>query len=227
MDKLGELCIVPRNQIIIGDRFRKEYTGITELAESIGGPEGLISPLAVRNFGDHYELAAGGRRIQAIDKLGWTSVSVRIYPKETDELTIRTVELAENIQRKQMNYSEEVAAMEEIHNLYITKFGEKANIGKAGAEGHSMRDTAKLLGVSPMTVSNNLKLAEAIKSIPQLAECKNQKEAMTLLDKMQETILISEITKRAERERSERPDKVRDELIASYKVADFFSSGKT
>ena len=217
ISRLGEVKVVPRSMIVVGERFRKEYTGISELKDSLSGPEGLISPLAVRDFGDHYELAAGGRRIKAIDELKWQDVTVRIYPAETDELTIKTVELAENIQRKQMTYSEEVAAMSEIHNLYVAKFGQKV-----GKEGHSIRDTAKLLGVSHTTVADNLKLAKAIKEIPQLADCKNQKEATSLLDKVNETIMISEVAKRADVERLERPDKVRDGLIHSYIVDDFF-----
>lgn len=193
----GTLGVLPRADIQIGERFRKDYGDVKALADSIAGPEGLISPVAVRAKNGHYELAAGGRRMAAIDLLGWTEVPCRIYPAETDDFTILVIELAENVKRKDMEWAEQAALVARIHDMHVEKYGEKTST-TPDAPGHSVRDTAKLLNVSHTSVQQDLALADAVSKVPALKLCKNKSEARRVLDKTGERIAMKELASQAQ-----------------------------
>jgi len=182
--------LIPRNQIELGSRFRKDYGDIDQLSYSIN-KNGLISPVAIgvaskvnipRETDLPYILLAGGRRMMAMDKLGWTSIPVRIYDQPISELDLRAIELAENLDRKEMSYEEDLALKLEIHNLQQSIHGEKIS-RTPDSPGWSQADTARLLHISPAALSKDMELAKAIKKFPemQLDQCKNKAEAMKRL----------------------------------------------
>ena len=215
----GTLGILQRSDIQVGERFRKDYGNVKELADSIAGPEGLISPVAVRAKNGHYELAAGGRRMAAIDLLGWTEVPCRIYPPETDDFTILVVELAENVKRKDMEWAEQAALVARIHDMHVEKYGEKTST-TPDAPGHSVRDTAKLLNVSHTSVQNDLALADAVSKVPALKLCKNKAEAKRVLDKTGERIMMRELASQAQTIMNS--SNATKRITDAYVIGDFF-----
>ncbi len=135
------------NEILVEDRAREEMGDIDELIASIN-KEGLIQPIAVSNIGINdsvdnstdikYRLLAGGRRLEACGKAGLSEVPVRIYDKELNSLEVKSIELAENIYRKDFEWNEEVRLKKEIHELQTEIYGEKVTTKVGAPEDVSM-----------------------------------------------------------------------------------------
>lgn len=217
--------IVSVEQITGGDRHRKDMGDVHELARSIKD-KGLIQPLAVQDMGeDTYYLLAGGRRLEACRIAGVDRVPVRVYDESLTDLERESIELEENLRRKDLTFQEEVDAQRRIHNLQVAIHGQKAPTRSdlehaVVSEGHSMRDTAELLDRSPSSVSQDIKLAEAMIQLPDLGwdKCKNKSEAMKLLNRVEETAIREELTKRALASSKRKDTKLAD----LYMVGDFF-----
>jgi len=181
---------IPLSSIELGSRYRDDYGDIPQLIHSIK-KNGLITPIAVgvadkinipRTTDLPYILLAGGRRIKALTEMGWTMIPVRIYDQPISILDLRSIELAENFDRKEMTYPEQLALMKEIDDLQMAIHGPKI-ARSANASGWSQADTAKLLKKSPASVTIDLQLARAIEDHPelQLDKCKNKAEALKRL----------------------------------------------
>ncbi|ELL1660908.1 TPA: ParB/RepB/Spo0J family partition protein [Escherichia coli] len=119
---------------------------VSELAESIKGV-GLLQNLVVHALpGDRYGVAAGGRRLAALNMLaergiipaGWP-VRVKIIPQEL----VTAASMTENGQRRDMHPAEQIAG-----------FRAMAQEGKTPAQ------IGDLLGYSPRHVQRMLKLAD-------------------------------------------------------------------
>ncbi|MEC9681692.1 ParB/RepB/Spo0J family partition protein, partial [Escherichia marmotae] len=119
---------------------------VSELAESIKGV-GLLQNLVVHALsGDRYGVAAGGRRLAALNMLaernilpaGWP-VRVKIIPQEL----ATAASMTENGHRRDMHPAEQIAG-----------FRAMAQEGKTPAQ------TGDLLGYSPRHVQRMLKLAD-------------------------------------------------------------------
>lgn len=221
---MPEFKRIDPNTITEGDRIRQEYPNIDSLAESIR-QHGLECPIGVRDAGDGtYLLIHGGRRLRACTQAELSEVPVMIYPKDTDELESKILELLENIEREDLTWQEKLEATEWINRLHITKYGEKIT-PRADAEGWSMADTAKLLGKSASGVSTDIQLAEALKEIPMLRECKNKSDALKAFDKLRENIIIAELAKRLESRRAETSyDTQLLKLCDSFITSDFLEA---
>lgn len=189
--------------VFIGERFRQEYGDLESLKRSIQN-HGLIHPLVVcladDSIEEPYKLVAGGRRISALAELGILEFSVRVYDRELSDLELRSIELEENIQRKDMSWQEQVKLQQEIHNLQIAIHGEKISTSP-NAKGFSITDTAKLLKKDKSTVARDLQLAQAVEQFPEIqwGECKNKNEALKLKKKLEEKVLRGELARRAEK----------------------------
>ena len=223
------LTNLPISEIHIGERFRREYGDIKQLSYSIQ-TRGLITPIAVGvtsklkidglDQSKPYTLLAGGRRMQAITKLGWSTVPAKIFDQPLTELDYRGIELAENLDRKEMSYAEEAELKAKIHNLQQEIHGPKI-ARSADAAGWSQADTAKLLNETSANLSRDLKLAQAIKDLPDLGldKCKNKNEAMKLLKAVGTTLSntqASEAFKKALGTSNKRLNR----LIESYIIGD-------
>jgi DNA modification methylase/ParB-like chromosome segregation protein Spo0J len=207
--------------IIVEDRFRKDYGDITLLTKDIT-ENGIIQPLAVAEDVDGtYKLLAGGRRYAALMTiedyaLGNALVPIRIYSGELDERGRRIIELSENIHRKNLTWQEEVDLKEEIDRLMKEQLGEKSPTTKGG---HSSKDTAKLLDESPGLLSEDLYLAEMKRKLPELAGAKNKSEAKRMLKKVTRNLIMTEAVRKVREDRRPIDAKVKD-LIDSYIVRD-------
>ena len=114
------------------DQPRKyfEPEALRELAESIGR-YGILQPLTVRRGEDGYELIAGERRLRA------PCLAVR-----SDEEESALLSLIENLQRQDLHYMEEAAAIAKLIAVY----------------GLSQEQAAERLGKSQSAVANKLRL---------------------------------------------------------------------
>lgn len=93
--------LIDIDRIVVGDRIRKDFGDIQELADNIK-KNGLLNPLTVN--GD-YKLLAGERRLKACKLLGWSQVDVRMVESE-DEAQDIEIELSENNVRRNFTGSE-------------------------------------------------------------------------------------------------------------------------
>lgn len=215
-----KLGVVPVKAIDAGDRARKEYQNIKELADDIK-ERNLMHPLVVKekDDGSGYMLVAGGRRFMAVSLLQWKEVPCNIYPP-MDEYDTRSAELAENINREDLTYAERAALVSQVHKLRVSKFGPAV---KSSGVGHSLSDTADIVGLSQTAVRRELKLADAIEMIPELAKCKNESQALKLYSRMEEEIIQAELAKRSDEILSnEGADAAKRQLISAYQIGDFF-----
>lgn len=221
---LGKLDFIKATNIELGDRRREDYGDIEDLAQSIS-ERGLIHPIAVQSDDGNppYRLAAGGRRFMACILLGMEDIACRIYDHPLTELELRSIELLENIDRKDLSFVEECRLKKDIHDLQVEIHGEKISTSP-DADGWSKRDTAGLLHKSIGGTVEDIKLAEAIISMPQLEldKCKNKREAMKVLGKTEETLIRHELAKRAD----EVLDKSDRKLANYYFVGDFLEKVK-
>lgn len=222
---------IPLSSIYIGSRYRKDFGNVDNLAHSIR-ENGLITPIAV-GLSEKVEeklrppdpsihpftLLAGHRRFMAIEKvLKWPTIPVRLYETEIKELDYRAIEAAENLDRKQMSYAEEVSILKRINALQLQTYGPK--IAKSqGAVGWSNADTARMFDRSEASVSLDLKLADAIERYPELKldKCKNKSEAHKRLKNMAKAITTN--TRAEEYTKAFVDDELFNRLSKSYIIA--------
>lgn len=217
-----EVKIINYTDIIEGTRFREEYGDIDSLVISIKN-EGLIQPLAVRDNEDGtYLLLAGGRRYRAAGLATLSTVPVRVYEKNIDELTMRSVELMENIIRKDLTWWETANLKKEVHELQIKIHGEKKSTSP-NAPGWSKAMTAALIGGAESVVHDDIKLAEALIVLPQLKQAKNRSEAQKMLRGVEEGIIRQELARKVEEKvATTGVERVQQEMINRYMIGDFF-----
>ncbi len=206
--------------IDLGDRGRKQYQGIEELANSIR-QQGLIHPVAVKaNKDGTYKLLAGGRRMMAISRLGAEKVMVRIFPEELSDLDARTIELIENIQREDLSWAEKIHMEQRIDELQVEIYGKKnPHSGKTDAQGWSQADTARLLNRSKASISLDISLAKALKAVPELAKCKTKDEARKLLEKAEREVVDHQ---KASEIMAVETNIAKKKLLDAYMISDFF-----
>ena len=215
---------VPISAIDPGVRSRREYINIEVLAADIA-ERNLLHPIVIKekDDGSGYLLIAGGRRLKALSVLQWKDIPCNIYPP-MDAYDTESAELAENIQREDLTYAERATSIKRVHELRVAKFGaaHKSSVG-----GHSLQDTADLIGMSEASVRREIKLASAIEMLPELAACKDASQAMKLYDRLEESLIREEIAKRADIILStEGKDAIKRQLINNYIVGDFFTHAK-
>lgn len=120
-------------------RTEFEEVEILSLAESIQ-QNGLLQPLSVRKLPDGYELIAGERRLRAARELGLPTVPCIVF--DVSDRTSAILSLVENIQRQNLNFFDEAAAIQRLIASY----------------GMTQEDAAVKLGRAQSTVANKLRL---------------------------------------------------------------------
>ena len=112
---------------------------LRELADSIR-QHGILQPISVQKTAEGYVLVAGERRLRAAGLAGLTHVPcilVRVSPQDSALLA-----LVENLQRSDLHYLEEAAAISKLITTY----------------GMSQEEAARRLGRSQPAVANKLRL---------------------------------------------------------------------
>ena len=113
--------------------------GLEDLAASIA-QHGVLQPIIVRPVGSAFELVAGQRRVQAARMAGLHTVPAVITG--VDDEGSGVLALVENLQREDLGFLEEAAALARL----VTEFG------------LSQSDLARRLGRSQSTIANKLRL---------------------------------------------------------------------
>jgi len=240
-----QLVYLRLEDIDTGKRFRKEYNGkddasLEALSADIG-ERGVLSSLVVadknqiedsevlENETDHdkpYILMAGGRRLAGAAMADLETVPCRIYDHILSEEELRTVELHENTLRKDLSWQEKIALTKELHEHEVKRKGKKVSTAP-DAPGHSMEDTAKMLGKHRSSVSRDIELAEAIEDIPELAEQESQHKAQKLYKKLKDQMVKEKKAEELRNKRNSTPDdQIRRRLANKYMVRDFFEGVK-
>lgn len=218
-----------------GKRFREDLGDLKDLQESIR-KNGLMHPIVVvvKEGNDivregytsdkPYALIAGGRRFAAYEGMEeYDKIPCHIFEKEVDDLTLRILELEENIKRKDFDWKEEVNLKKQIHELYVAKFGEKTST-KKDAKGHSLRDTSEILGESVANISRDISLANALTELPDFEELKTKSEASKRLRETKRALAEQELARRSESRKAETPTaKAKKQLTDRFIVEDFFT----
>jgi len=221
---IGKVSMIPISEIEISERARKEFGDLDGLEISLK-ESGLISPLAVKeNNGEKpYLLLAGERRLTVLIRNNITEIPVRIYPPDITELEIKSIELAENLHRKDLEFHENDELTRKIHKLKQEVHGEKIST-LSDSPGWGMKETAEMIGKSKGYVSSAIRRADARDAFPGIFDkCKTQKDASKILDKMNETIIKDVLAKKIEQE-SIAPDK--QQLMNNFVLKDFFEGSK-
>lgn len=158
------------------ERFRRDLGDLKDLAKSLK-ETGQIQPIIINR---EYELIAGGRRTAACI-LGGIKAKV-IYSDLVDSIKMRLWELEENLYRKDLTPAEYALATAELHKLMQQEKG-KSTSGRTG--GHTLNDTAKMLGKTRGSVISELARAEMVKAFPELKEAKKKNEFTKLAKGLQ------------------------------------------
>lgn len=120
--------LVDIDKIIVGDRIRKDFGDIEELAEDIK-QNGLINPPTVNK---EYQLLAGERRLRACKSLGWTQIEVHMLDTK-DEAHDLAIEMSENNMRRNFTGSELAAGIRRQMELESASARERMAEGGRGA----------------------------------------------------------------------------------------------
>lgn len=115
-----------------------DETALRELADSIRA-YGILQPLTVRDKGGYYELVAGERRLRAARMAGLREVPCLIAAVGEEDAAL--LALIENLQRRDLDYLEEAAAISRLIGRY----------------GLSQQQAAEKLGKSQPAIANKLR----------------------------------------------------------------------
>jgi len=181
------------SKIVIGDRDREDLGDVLGLAKSIKAV-GLINPVIVDK--DH-NLIAGLRRIEATKLLKQEKIEARFFEQLTDYERQRILLEEEIIHKKNMTWQEEIKLKLQLHELYIKEYEHEnskrtVRTGKAWGQ----KQTAENLGIATSTLSEELRLAKALESFPELMKIKSKSDAMRKMYRLREFSLLSAIAQR-------------------------------
>lgn len=112
---------------------------LRQLSDSIR-QNGILQPLSVRKCMDEYELIAGERRLRAAKLAGLSHVPCVCI--DVGDRNSAVLALVENIQRQDLHFFDEAAAIEKLITLY----------------GMTQEDAALQLGKAQSTIANKLRL---------------------------------------------------------------------
>ena len=123
--RLQDLLMVPVDVIDLGTNPRQDYGDLKALASSFG-PEGPVEPVVLHRKaspngdGKRYDLASGGRRVNAARMLGRQSIEALVRPP-ADLLSLRVTQLRANSNRKALNPLEEAEAYAALLELGLSQ----------------------------------------------------------------------------------------------------------
>ena len=100
------------SDIIEEKRIRQNLGDLSELMKSMR-QFGLMNPILVD---ENNNLIAGGRRLEAARRMGWTSIEVKVIPRP-DSAEALEMEIDENIHRKNLTPDELADAWERLKKL--------------------------------------------------------------------------------------------------------------
>lgn len=172
-------------------RARKTFDNVQSLAQSIkdlhnkpGSTTGLINPVIIVKSEEKegkFDLVAGERRFRAHMILAMEDPRFLLIDtidrQYADPVTLKEVELLENVERSQLNWMEEAENLRQIHELKIaqTKLAlkEETPLNPAPIREWTTEKTAELVGLGKEgkeSVKSKVRLAEDLKRRPDIKE---------------------------------------------------------
>lgn len=148
----NRVLFLPEGQIVPNpDQPRKFFSqeGLEELADSIR-EHGVLQPLSVRKTAGGYELVSGERRLRACRMAGLKEVPCILV--RVDQEGSSLLALVENLQRRDLDFVEEAAALSRLIRVY----------------GLSQEEAARRIGKSQSAVANKLRLLRLSPQVLQL-----------------------------------------------------------
>lgn len=204
--------LIDINKIIVGDRIRKDFGDIQELAENIK-KNGLLNPITINN---RHVLLAGERRLRACKLLGWSQVDVRMVESE-DEAQDIEIELSENTVRRNFTGSELAEGIRRQMEIEAAKAKERMQYPMQtfaeGQKGTARDKAAEQFGISGEQARKTLYVADNADLLDP-ADFADWDEGRLSTNKAYQRIKAAK--EQAERER----DDARDEIAALEKQND-------
>lgn len=149
LQRLNSLAVeVSLDEIQVGQRVRRDFSHVPELAESIK-EHGLIQPIVLTY---DKRLIAGESRIRAVKSLGWTTIRA-VFRGVLDDAQLTILEATENNARQNLTWQERCLSVDKVHRLRAT------NAAMSG-EAWGVRETGRLLGQSKSNVGLATYIAE-------------------------------------------------------------------
>ena len=172
-----DISLINRSDTQARTNFDKEK--LSELSQSIT-KNGILQPLIVQEVGpNEYKLIAGERRLRASKEAGLKSVPCLIKDVSTRDAAV--IGLVENVQRKQLNTTEEAAGYKRLIEEYNLE----------------TKDIATLVGKSRSYVSNRLRLSKlsnrVYKALQEEVVTMGQVKPIINLEEEEQDKLLSEI----------------------------------
>ncbi|MBU7047988.1 MAG: ParB N-terminal domain-containing protein [Theionarchaea archaeon] len=168
----------------------RELGNIGSLAESIA-KHGMLQPIVINQ---NNELIAGRRRLEAAKFLGWKEIDVKVI-ETGDDYDRLAKTITENIQRKQLNWQEEVLSVEELDGLMRKKYGSAKQGERTDLieeKSWSSLDTAKMLQKGEGRVREEIILAKALKKYPELEKKRTKTAAFRELKNIKQRERLAE-----------------------------------
>ena len=170
------MIMIPINKIKVESkdldmkRSRTSFGDVNRLAESIKKC-GILHPIVVDKIeGDDnydYVLIAGERRMRAHIMLNKSEIAASLQENTTEKMR-KVMELEENVARKDISWQEEIACVQQIHEIKQEEFGSATS--SRDNEGWGVRQTAEMLNKAVGSISEDITLARQIQDRPDLAE---------------------------------------------------------
>ena len=161
-------------EILTPDRIRVDHGTKEEWATFLASIKewGLIEPIVLCQVDGHVELNAGGRRLSALKELGINTLQhgrhfVWLSDHNNDPYRRKSVELEENLRRKDLTWQEQVLGKQQLLTL-MAKIHGPAKMGR-GQTGFGVNKLAAMLGETAAATSKDLKIANMVRVIPALA----------------------------------------------------------
>lgn len=187
--KLNSLaCEIEISTITIGDRIRRDFSHVPDLAESLR-EDGLIQPIVLT-----YDrtLIAGESRIRAAKSLGWTTIRA-VFRGVLSPVQLGILEATENNARKGLTWQERCLSVDKVHRLRSTDAALKG-------ETWTLRETGRLLGQGKSAVQYCTYVAEFLHANDvEIWKADALTEAFRILCKREEVaankLIVADLTK--------------------------------
>lgn len=184
-----------------GSDYKYDPDEFTRLKESIKN-NGLFHPIILQGDKPPYKIIAGRARFLACKEI---FVGEDLIATLLPESCPNPIEIAlhENLRRHNLQWYDSVELEKELHELRVAQNGGKKPSGRYANEqpGWSQNDTARELGLSLGTFSQDMSLANALIKNPQLRNVKDKTTALKIIKQITkreiaevEQMLESEVT---------------------------------
>jgi ParB/RepB/Spo0J family partition protein len=161
------------DKIKIGERYRYDLGDIESFAASIK-EVGILQPITVDS---KLNLLAGGRRLAAAKEAGLRKIPA-VIRGISGEVDARLIELIENVQRKDLEWTEQAMLEKRIFDL-----------NKEADPNWRYEDQATLMGKSAGAIHRRVELAGVMEDFPTIADHENQEAAWKAYHKLKEDVV--------------------------------------